>query len=225
MHIPDGYLGPVTWIALFAAMLPVWYFSSRRVEESLRRRHAPMLALSAAFTFVIQMLNVPVPGGTTGHAVGAALVAIIFGPYAATIVVSTVLIIQALLFGDGGITAIGANSFNMAFLMSFSGYYIYSLLSFGSEVSSRRRYIAAGAAGYSAANLAALAAALELGLQPLLHSEGGKAVYFPYPLTVSIPAMLSTHLLFVGFIEGIITAGVVAYLQKSCAEMLRMGEK
>lgn len=214
MHIPDGYLGPITWASLFAVMLPVWYISSKKAEESLKRRQVPALALGSALVFVIQMFNVPVPGGTTGHAVGAVIAAIVFGPYAAAILVSVVLIIQALLFGDGGITAIGANCFNMAFLMPFSGYYIYKFLSFKSEISSTHRYVAAGVAAYIAANITALAAAVELGIQPLLHSEGGKAVYFPYPLEVSIPAMLIAHLLFIGIIEGVITAGVIAYVEK-----------
>src|SRR5262245_57917516 len=104
MHIPDGYLSPQTYLPLLGIMLPLWAKASRVMKTTLRARHVPLFAMSAAFCFVIMMFNVPVPGGTTGHATGAALVAILLGPWAAVLSVSVALIIQALLFGDGGLT-------------------------------------------------------------------------------------------------------------------------
>src|SRR5689334_555185 len=116
MHIPDGYLGPETYGSLWAVMTPIWAAASQRLKNTLKARQVPWLAMGAAFTFVLMMFNIPVPGGTTGHAVGSTLVAILLGPSAAVLAVSMAIVVQALLFGDGGITAIGANCFNMAFV-------------------------------------------------------------------------------------------------------------
>lgn len=147
MHIPDGFLGPYTYIGLFLVMIPVWLYAGYRLRKDLKSKQVPLLALSAAFSFVIMMFNLPIPGGSTGHAVGGAIIGIILGPWAAVVSISVALIIQALLFGDGGITAIGANCFNMAFVMPFSAYVIYKLISGKSEITSTRRLAAAVIAG------------------------------------------------------------------------------
>ena len=109
MHIPDGYLSPVTCIIMFLIALPFWVIGIRKIREKLNARSVPLIALLSAFSFVIMMFNLPIPGGTTAHAIGATIAAIILGPEPATIVVSIALLIQALFFGDGGITAYGAN--------------------------------------------------------------------------------------------------------------------
>src|SRR5512137_2050921 len=96
MHIPDGYLSPITSLILFLLMLPFWYLGVRRLRQTMNARSVPLIALIAAFSFVIMMFNVPLPGGTTGHAVGGALAAIVLGPEIATIAVSIALVIQAL---------------------------------------------------------------------------------------------------------------------------------
>ena len=127
----------------------------------------PFLAIGAAFSFVIMMFNVPIPGGSTGHGVGGVLLAILLGPWAACIAVTVALVIQALLFGDGGITSIGANCFNMAFVLPFVGYYVYRLISAGSQAGSDKRVVAAGVGGYVGICIAALCAGVEFGLQPL----------------------------------------------------------
>src|SRR5271157_5820972 len=168
MHIPDGYLGPATCAAGFAVMIPIWAIASRKVKKTLQAKQVPLLAVGAAFSFVIMMFNVPIPGGTTGHAVGGVLVAILLGPWAACIAITVALVVQALLFGDGGITAIGANCFNMAFVLPFAGYYIYKAISFNSVPDSPRKVIAAAIAGYLAINIAAACAGFEFGIQPLL---------------------------------------------------------
>jgi cobalt/nickel transport system permease protein len=221
MHIPDGYLGPVTSGLTYAVMIPVWTVASRIVKKTLRARQVPLLAISAAFSFVIMMFNVPIPGGSTGHAVGAVLAAILLGPWAGCIAVTVALVVQALLFGDGGITALGANCFNMAFLEVFSGYYLYTLISGSSPVTSGRRVFAAAAAGYVGINIAAFSAAVMFGIQPLLHkTASGQPLYCPYGLNVAIPAMMGEHLLVFGWIEAVVTALVVKYLQKQDPSLL-----
>jgi cobalt/nickel transport system permease protein len=220
MHIPDGYLGPATCGFFYVLMLPVWAFASRIVKKTLKVKQVPMLAIGAAFSFVIMMFNVPIPGGSTGHAVGGVLVAILLGPWAACIAITVALVVQALLFGDGGITAIGANCFNMAFAMVFCGYYIYKLISLGALRKSFRRVLAAFIAAYIGINIAALFTAIEFGIQPLLHRlPSGQALYCPYGLNVSVPTMAGEHLLIFGWIEAIITALVVRYLQKQDYEI------
>jgi cobalt/nickel transport system permease protein len=216
MHIPDGYLGPATCGVFYALMLPIWTIASKVVKKTLNAKQVPRLAIGAAFSFVIMMLNIPIPAGTTGHAVGAVLVAILLGPWAACIAITVALVIQALLFGDGGITALGANCFNMAFIMPFAGYYIYQAISYKAILDSKRRVVAAGVAGYVALNIAAGLTGLEFGLQPLLHhTASGQALYCPYGLNVAVPVMLGEHLLIFGWVEAIVTALVIKYLQKN----------
>ncbi|MCJ7796142.1 MAG: cobalt transporter CbiM, partial [Thermoleophilia bacterium] len=145
MHIPDGYLSPKTYVVLDLAVIPIWMVAARKVKKSLKTKQIPLLALGAAFSFVIMMFNVPVIGGSSGHAVGGTLIAIILGPWAACISISIALVIQALMFGDGGITAIGANVINMAVVLPFVGYYLYRLLA-GDRPSVSRSVIASGMA-------------------------------------------------------------------------------
>jgi len=215
MHIPDGYLGPTTCGIFYAVMLPIWTAASKIVKKTLKARQVPMLAIGAAFSFVIMMFNVPIPGGSTGHAVGGVLVAILLGPWAACIAITIALVVQALLFGDGGITAIGANCFNMAFVLPFVGYCTYKAISYNAPADSNRKVLAAGVAGYIGINVAALLAGVEFGVQPLLHhTASGQALYCPYGLNVAVPAMAGEHLLIFGWVEAIVTALVVQYLQK-----------
>ena len=124
MHIPDNYLSPATYVVMGAAMVPVWAIAVKRVKKEMTSDKMPMLGIGAAFSFLIMMFNVPLLGGTTGHAVGGTLLAILLGPYAACISITVALLIQALLFGDGGILTFGANCFNMAFILPFLGYFI-----------------------------------------------------------------------------------------------------
>ena len=216
MHIPDGYLSPATCGVFGAVMLPIWTVASKVVKKTLKVRQVPYLAIGAAFSFVIMMFNVPIPGGSTGHAVGGVLVAILLGPWAACIAVTVALVIQALLFGDGGVTAIGANCFNMAFVLPFVGYYVYKFISADSPLGSVRRVIAAGVGAYAGICVAATVAGIEFGLQPLLfHTANGQPLYCPYGLNVAVPAMAGGHLLVFGWVEVIVTALVVKYLQKA----------
>ncbi len=117
MHIPDNYLSPQTDAVMAVAMVPVWVHCIKKVRATLDREHMAFLGICAAFSFLLMMFNVPLPGGTTGHAVGGALIALLLGPEAAAIAVSVALALQALLFGDGGVLSFGANCFNMAFVL------------------------------------------------------------------------------------------------------------
>jgi cobalt/nickel transport system permease protein len=220
MHIPDGYLGPQTYVVLDVVMVPIWIVAARKVKRTLRARQVPLLALGAAFSFVLMMFNVPVIGGSTGHAVGATLIAVILGPWAAVIAVSIALVIQAGLFGDGGITSLGANCFNMAVVAPFVGYYLFRLFA-GDAPATRRRVVSAGAAGYIALVVAAIVTGVEFGLQPLLnHTASGQPLYAPYGLAVAVPAMALGHLFVFGWIEAFVTMGVVAALSRSDPALL-----
>src|ERR1700691_3988877 len=174
MHIPDGYLSPSTCATLYAGSAPFWYVSLQKMKRRLNTQAVPLLSVFAAFSFVVMMFNVPLPGGTTGHAVGVGIAAIVLGPWGSILAVSIAITIQALFFGDGGITTLGANCFNMAIVGSFVAYASYRLIAAKSDLSSRRRALAAGVAGYVAINASALVTAVELGIQPILfHDPSG----------------------------------------------------
>ncbi|MGD1047411.1 MAG: cobalt transporter CbiM [Candidatus Krumholzibacteriaceae bacterium] len=224
MHIPDGYLSPRSAGALWVFSAPLWALSLRAIRRRVNRRRVPLVALLSAFSFLIMMLNIPLPGGTTAHAVGAVLVAILVGPWAALTAVTLALAVQALLFGDGGVLALGANAFNMAFVMPFAGYGVFRLLGGAARPGEKRFAFAAGAGGYVGINVAALFAAVELGLQPLLHHlPDGTPLYCPFPLAVTIPAMTIPHLTVAGAAEAILTAGVVAFLGRYHPELFETG--
>jgi len=221
MHIPDGYLSPATAAVMYAASAPFWYRASQKVKTLVSGRAVPLIALFAAVSFVIMMFNVPLPGGTTGHAVGSVIAAIVIGPWATVLAVSVALIIQAFFFGDGGILAIGANVFNMAIAMPFLGYILYRWVSGNAAITSVRRVIAAAMAGYVAVNVAALLTAIELGIQPLLFRDAaGHALYFPYGLDVAIPAMMLGHLTIAGAVEALATGLIVGWMQRTNPELL-----
>jgi cobalt/nickel transport system permease protein len=203
-----------------AVTAPSWVIATRRVRTVLNQRTVPLLAIFAALCFTIMMFNVPVPGGTTAHGVGGTLVAIVLGPAAAVIVVSTALIIQALFFGDGGILAIFANCFNMGVVLPVVGYWTYRLIAGRAPVLSRRRVWAAGIGGYVGISVAALLVGIEVGLQPALFNVDGRPLYSPYDLSVAVPAMLAAHLFGASLVEGIITALGLAYLQDHHPEYL-----
>lgn len=226
MHIPDGYLSPVTSLILFLLVLPFWAIGLRKIRQVMDARSVPLIALLAAFSFVIMMFNIPLPGGTTGHAVGATLAAIILGPEIAIIAVSIALIIQAFFFGDGGILAIGANCFNIAVVIPYVAYAIYRAFSRNTPINSSRRIVGAAVGGWVAVTVGAFIASVEFGLQPLFFSAAdGAPLYAPYPLSVSVPAMVIPHILVAAVVEGVLTALVVAYLQRSNMTVLETAEK
>jgi cobalt/nickel transport system permease protein len=200
--------------------VPVWTVSAKKVKKEISRAKMPQLGIYAALSFLLMMFNVPLIGGTTGHAVGGTLIAILMGPWAACISVSVALLVQALLFGDGGILAFGANCFNMAFVLPFVGYYIYKFVK--ERFNSKGGETAAIILGsYFGLVVASLCAAVEFGVQPLLFTDAaGQALYCPYGLAVSIPAMVIPHLAVAGPVEVLFTLLIVTYVKKVSPEMI-----
>jgi cobalt/nickel transport system permease protein len=214
MHIPDNYLSPATCAVMGAVMIPVWMRVVKKVKREVTKEKMPLMGVGSALSFLTMMLNIPLPGGTSGHAIGGTLIAIIIGPEAACISITIALLIQALLFGDGGVLAFGANCFNMAFVLPFVGYYIYKLLKERMKTE-KEEYISAFIGSYIAINMAALCAAIEFGVQPLFFKDAaGVAMYCPYPLWITIPSMVIPHLVAAGILEAIITVGVLRFIRK-----------
>lgn len=214
MHIPDNYLSPATCGVMLVVMAPIWVISVKKVTREMDKSRLPSLGVGAAFAFLIMMFNVPLPGGTTGHAIGSTLLAVLFGPFAACLALTVALAIQALLFGDGGVLAFGANAFNMAFVAPFLGYAIYSLIK-RMVATTKGEYVAVMIGSYVGVNFAAFMAAVEFGIQPLLFKgANGLPLYCPYPLSISIPAMLIPHLLVVGFLEAFFSVLVFTFIKK-----------
>lgn len=214
MHIPDGYLSPQTYIPLYGVSFAFWTIALKKLKNELSAKYVPYMAMAAAFSFLIQMFNIPIPGGTTGHAVGAGIIAVLLGPWTAVIAVSMVLIIQAVVFGDGGITAIGANCFNMAVVMPFVSYRVFKLIK-GDRPGGKRLSTAVFLSGYIGLSAAAAATAVELGIQPMIAAGAdGKPLYAPYPLSIAFPVMALEHLLLFGIVEGIITVLLFKYILK-----------
>lgn len=197
MHIPDGFLSTEVWVTTTAAGAAAAAYAVRRTKTEFARPQVPAAALTGAFIFAAQMINFPIAGATSGHFLGAALAAILFGPWAATLIMSTVLLIQAVLFHDGGITALGANILCTAVIGSFAGYGVYraGLRLLGG----RLRAVASFAASWASIVAAAGGVALLLALS-------GAA-----PLGAALPAMLGWHAL-IGIGEGLITMAAALYL-------------
>jgi cobalt/nickel transport system permease protein len=222
MHVPDGYLSPSTCATLYVLAGSGWYSALRRIKRALNTRVIPLISVFAAFSFVMMMFNLPLPGGTTGHAVGVGIAAVVLGPSGAILAISIALAIQALFFADGGITTLGANCFNMAIVGSLVAYWVYRLLAGASAPTARRRVVAAAIGGYLAINASALCTALQLGIQPMLfHDATGAPLYAPYPLRIAVPAMMLGHLTVAGFAEALVTAGMVSFLQVSNIGLLK----
>jgi cobalt/nickel transport system permease protein len=214
MHIPDSVLSPITCAAAGVAMTPVWSGAARHVRRTLGTRQMPLLALGAAFCFTVMMFNIPALGGTTAHPVAGTLLAVMLGPWAACLGISVALLIQALFFGDGGLVAYGANCFTMAFVLPFAGYGAYRLCAAVRRAKPANLPVCAAVGAFVGINAAAAAVAVLLGIQPaLFHGPNGHALYFPFDLHVTLPAMLGTHLLVAGPAEAVVTALVVRYLQ------------
>ncbi len=205
MHIADGYLSPQTVIASYALAIPLWVYAFKKLKAELNEEILPKLAALSALSFIIMMFNIPVPGGSSAHAVGTALLAILFGPWVAFIAISIVLLIQALVFGDGGITAIATEALAMGFVEAFVAYFIFNTL--------KKYKFAPFVAGYISIIAAAFVIGLVLGLQANFSDESGKPLYFPFGVTIAMPAMVLEHLV-IGLAEGIFTQVVYTFLQK-----------
>jgi cobalt/nickel transport system permease protein len=207
MHIPDGFLSGGINIATYAVSASVCGYSIKRCNKEFGDKHVPLLGVTAAFVFAAQMLNFPVAGGTSGHFLGAALAAILMGPYAACLIMSLVLIIQCLGFADGGLTALGSNIFNMGVIGGFGSYYIFIGLKKIFPDSKGGIMAAASLTSWLSVVLASSFCAFELALS-------GTS-----PLRIVLPAMLSVHtIIAVG--EAIITSTVISVVYVSRPDLV-----
>jgi cobalt/nickel transport system permease protein len=211
LHIPDGFLStPVALVGWVLAVLVIGY-ALRQTRDQLGERQVPLLGVMAAFIFAAQAINFPVAGGTSGHLLGGALAAIVLGPWAAVLVMTAVIGLQALLFQDGGLLVMGWNIINMGVLTAFTGYWVYSLVRrlFGD---SRLVMVIAGFVGaWLSVEVSAIATALQL------------AVSGTSPLTIALPAMAGVHAL-IGIGEGLITVGALTLIAATRPDLLEGGE-
>jgi len=211
MHIPDGFLAPAVYAPLLIAEAALFYMAYKKVSKLVADDSVlPFLASISAFSFVIMMFNIPIPGGTSGHATGVAILALLFGPWIAVFSLSVVLLLQALLFGDGGILAFGANALAMGFFGAFSAHYASKFISkFTNEK------VSWFVGGYVSAVASSLVVAVLLGIEPMFFvDENGKPAFFPLGLNVTIPALVGSHALFFGILEGFITFGALSLLKR-----------
>lgn len=208
MHIPDGFLNAGVSAATGAAAAGVVGYGLYRAREELDEKSVPLLALCAAFIFAAQMLNFPVAGGTSGHFLGGMLAAVLLGPWLGGLVLTLVLLVQCLGFADGGLTALGANVFNMAVIGTVATYFLFRGLK--AVLPRRRPYFlaAAGLGAWLSVVLASGACAVELALS-------GTS-----PLSVALPAMLGIHAV-IGVGEAVITALVLSVVLAVRPDLVR----
>ena len=214
MHIPDGILDPATLIVLWVIVILViilgFFRMGKFFEKEDSEKLIPYIGVLAAVIFAFQFVNYPVPGGTSGHLIGGTLVAVILGPWASVIVLFLILIVQSL-FGDGGITALGANTFNMGIIGGLVGFYIVlvivRLLNYTSIKKEIKLTIATSIGSYIAIVLASLVCGVELGISGTI------------PFEIAIPAMVYWHIL-IGIGEAIISALIVFYIYKIKPEFI-----
>ena len=209
MHIPDGFLNVATVASTAVVSAGGVSIAVRVINRKLEEKHIPMMGVLAAFIFAAQMLNFPIAGGTSGHLIGAALAAIMLGPWAAVLIMSCVLIAQSLIFQDGGLLALGANSLNMGIIASFSGYYFYRLVTLFMGDNRRGRLTGGFIGAWASVLLPSIAAAVEL------------AVSGASPLRVVLPAMAGIHAL-IGIGEGLITGAVLSLVMATRADLLQL---
>lgn len=203
LHAPDGFFSlPVslfTWIVAIVLIA----VSLNRVQEEYKDRTVPLMGVCAAFIFAAQMINFPIPGGTSGHLLGGTLAGALLGPWAGTLVVTVVFIVQSVLFQDGGLTVLGANIFNMGLIGTFGGYYLYKAIRAAIGFNSwRGMAVAISIAAWTSVVVAALVCAIQLALSGTV------------PLMVSVAAMVGWHVL-IGIGEALITVLAVGYIWRT----------
>ncbi len=201
MHIPDGFLSPLWCVLTYAASVIYFLIGSRMNREVFSPNTISLLTTLAAGIFVAQMLNWPIPGGTSLHFVGGALAGILLGPFYGSITLAMVLMVQCIVFHDGGITTLGANILNMAIIDVLIGYYIYKGMVKIMGYSNRSVFLGGFLGGWMGIFLAGIACGIEIGLSP----------QFPYGITITVPVMGVWHLI-LGVIEGFITGSILSYI-------------
>lgn len=211
MHIPDGFLSVLVSIVFWLISVVVIGFALKKTTKQFGERDVPLMGVLAAAIFAGQMLNFSISGGTSGHLLGAAIAVILLGPWPAVLVMTSVVSVQALLFQDGGILALGANIFNMAIVGVFVAYAVYTLLNNLFKKQAWGVFVA----GFLSAWSSILIASLSCGLQ--LAASGTS------PANIAIPTMASVHAL-IGVGEGLITAGALAFIYTARKDLLKQGE-
>lgn len=209
MHIPDGFLNIATVATTYAVSAGGIGFGLREARKKLAEKHVPLMGIMAAFIFAAQMLNFPIVGGTSGHLIGAALAAILLGPWAAVLIMACVLIAQSLIFQDGGLLALGANIFNMGIVASFAGYYLYRLITRLMGMSRRSQLLGGFVGAWGSVFLAAIACAIELWL------SGAS------PAQVVLPAMAGWHAI-IAIGEGLVTVGVLSVVMATRRDLFEL---
>jgi len=209
VHIPDGFLNIATVATTYAVSAGGVGNAVRIANKKLGEKQVPLMGVLAAFIFAAQMLNFPIAGGTSGHLIGAALAAILLGPWASVLIMSCVLIAQCLIFQDGGLLALGANIFNMGIIASFSGYYLYRLAISLLGNSRKGKLIGGFIGAWGSVFLASIVCAIEL------------AVSGASPIGVVLPAMAGLHAL-IGIGEGLITVAVLSLVLASRADLFQL---
>jgi cobalt/nickel transport system permease protein len=208
MHIPDGFISPQTYLPAYAVAAGLWAYAARRVKRNLDADTLPFLAAYTALSFVLMMVALPLPGGTTAHAAGVGLLAVSFGGWMSFLAISLVLAMQALLFGDGGVTALPINALAMGLAGSFAAVAAWKLLG------RLNQNAALFLAGWISIALPAALVALALGIQPAIaHDPQGAPLFFPFGLNITLPAVVLPHLL-VGLAEGVLTVMGYRYLTR-----------
>jgi cobalt/nickel transport system permease protein len=200
MHLPDGFLTAPSWASAWILSAGGVSYCLKRAKEEMKDRSIPLMGVLAAFIFVAQMINFPVVGGTSGHLLGGVLIAVMLGPFAGAVVMTTVLIVQCLVFQDGGITTLGANILNLSLVGTVGGYGVYRLLR-GRSANPRRVLAAVFFAAWISILLAAASCALGLAFSGIS------------PLHIVLPPMMGVHF-FIGAGEGIITALLAGFILK-----------
>jgi cobalt/nickel transport system permease protein len=209
LHAPDGFVSLPIAIAMWAVTIIVIAYAVRQTNRHLDERAVPLLGVMAAFIFAAQMFNFPVIGGTSGHLLGGVLAAVLLGPWAATLVMTAVVAVQALLFQDGGLVIMGANIFNMGIVGTLGGYAVYRAgcgLLGGEE---RGRLPAAAVAAWLAVVVGAVAMSLQLAASGVI------------PLEITLPAMIGVHAL-IGIGEALITVAALGFIAVTRADLLRL---
>lgn len=210
MHIPDGFLSTPVWGSLAGASVAYLVGVMHHLKKILKERLIPVMGVMAAFIFAAQMFNFPVAGGTSGHLMGGVLAAMVLGPAAGSFVLASVLVVQCLIFQDGGLTALGANIFNLSIVGTLGGYGIFRFLkkyfAFGSR---SRTQFALAFASWASVVLASTACAIELALS-------GTA-----PLKIVLPAMVGVHIL-IGIGEAVITVVVVNAVRRVRPDLISL---
>lgn len=208
VHIPDGLISPQTYLPAIAIAAPLWAIGARRLNRHMGDATLPRLAVFTALAFVMSTLMLPLPGGTSGHAIGVALLALTFGPWTAFMSYSLVLVLQALVMGAGGITALAVNALAMGFVAAWTAVLMARLLG------GAGRDLAVIIAVWISVMLSALLVALVLGLQPTIaQTPDGSPLFFPFGPAVTLPAILIPHM-FIASGEAVLTMLVLRHARK-----------